>query len=178
MPRSNIVRSAVMVENRPVLKQAESPLAWLMSRRNGRGRRHISEVQFLAGERLRSDYEHAMLAHRVTANWEMGAGSGGQHQLELSDAALAARQRFHQAVEAVGPELSSILVQVCCLTAGIEQAERLLELPKRSGKAILCLGLTALARHYGLIRKAGRGSSRISGWSVPGYRPEIGVADG
>ena len=63
-----------------------------------------------------------------------------------------------KALEAVGPELASMLAQVCCLSAGLEQAERLLNLPQRSGKAVLGLALTALARHYGLLQAARRRS--------------------
>ena len=117
-----------------------------------------------------------MLARRVTANWDVAAVSGrggGNMQAELSDGAIAARQRFHAAMDAVGPELSSILYQVCCLAAGIEHAERLLDLPQRSGKAVLGLALTALSRHYGMGGGAGRRSSSGGHWAVPDYRPAI-----
>ena len=160
----------------PVFNDAESPLAWLRSRRDKAGRPLISSEQYLAGEKLRTDFERAMLQRRVTQNWDMAAagGSGGNAAAGMSDGAIAARQRFHAAVAAVGPELSSILVQVCCLSAGIEQAERLLELPQRSGKAVLGLALTGLARHYGLLKQAGQSAKpRSSQWSVPGYRPRI-----
>ena len=155
----------------PLYNEAESPLTWLRARRGKDGRPLISEAQYLAGERLRQDFERAMLARRTTLNWDLaGSGSrGGNAAAELSDGAIAARQRYHAALDSVGPELASMLAQVCCLSAGIEQAERVLELPSRSGRAVLGLGLTALARHYGLVeatrpaaitwwRPAGRGS--------------------
>ena len=43
---------------------AESPLGWLFARG------HISRRQFDAGERLRTDWERAQLAPRVTMTWD------------------------------------------------------------------------------------------------------------
>jgi hypothetical protein len=138
----------------------------------------ISDVQFVAGEKLRFDYERALLATRVTANWDVSATAGRAGRngaADISDGALAARQRYHKALDAIGPELSGIVVQICCLSAGIEQAERLLDLPQRSGKAVLGLALTALARHYNLLRD-GAGSQRqtkTGHWALADYRPAI-----
>jgi len=75
-------------------------------------------------------------------------------------------------MDAAGPELSSILLQVCCLAAGLEQAERLLDLPQRSGKAVLGLALNALSCHYGM-GQAKPAAARKSFWAVPDYRPAI-----
>ena len=110
----------------PAFNEAESPLTWLRSRRGKDGKPLISEVQYLAGERLRMDFERARLARRTTLNWDLaGAGArSGNVSAELSDGAIAARQRYHAALDSVGPELASMLAQVCCLSAGIEQAER------------------------------------------------------
>lgn len=159
---------------RPAFNDAESPLSWLRTRKDKAGRPLISDAQYLAGERLRMDFERAMLARRTTMNWDMaGAGGrGGNVSAEMSDRALAARERYMRALDAVGPELGSILAQVCCLAAGLEQAERMLNLPQRSGKAVLGLALTALARHYGLIETP-KGRGGISAWGLPDYRPEI-----
>lgn len=159
---------------KPGFNDAESPLAWLHSRKGRDGNRLISDNQYLAGEKLRADFERAMLGGRTTTNWDAaGSGSrGGNVAAEMSDGALAARQRYHKAMQAVGPELSTILRQVCCLAAGIEAAERALNLPQRSGRAVLGLALTALARHYGLL---GRNVTpgHISGWGTEDYRPGI-----
>lgn len=164
----NRSRPAAPAHGKPGYNDTESPLSWL------HGRRLITDTQYLAGERLRSDFERAMLAGRVTTNWDTaGTGSlGGNVAVEMSDGALAARQRYHHAVAAVGPELASILRHVCCMAAGIEAAEREMSLPRRSGRAVLGLALTGLARHYGLL---GRGATRdgIGKWSVADYRPAI-----
>ena len=159
---------------RPGLNDAESPLSWLRTRLGKRGEPLISTEQYLAGERLRLDFERSMMVRRTTTSWDMaGAGSRGNASLDVSDAAIASRQRFHKAMDAVGPELASILYQVCCMAAGLEQAERLLNLPQRSGKAVLGLALTSLARHYGLLKNERRSAAGVSQWGLDDYRPAI-----
>ncbi len=157
---------------RPGFNDAESPLSWLHSRKGRDGKPLISDNQYLAGEKLRADFERAMLSGRTTTNWDTaGTGSrGGNVTADISDGALAARQRYHNAMEAAGPELSPILRHVCCMAAGIEAAERALNLPQRSGRAVLGLALTALARHYGLLGRTGAGINR---WGMDGYRPAV-----
>ena len=39
-----------------------------------------------------------------------------------------------------------------------------------SGRAVLGLALTALARHYGLLGRTGAGINR---WGMDGYRPAV-----
>lgn len=165
---------------RAVRNIRENPLQHVLATaaqdRDGRiGPEHIK-----AAERLRRDYERAHLAPRVTTNYTPATSSSRHWQMSdnavsrLSDGALAARQQVHDALEAVGPELSGLLLQVCCLSAGLEEAERRLDLPRRSARAVLLLALTRLARHYGLkprLRHAG--PSRIGHWAVADYRPSI-----
>jgi hypothetical protein len=163
----------------PRFNDAESPLSWLRSRKDRAGRPLISAEQFLAGERLRGDYERSRMERSITSSWDFSAPAGrggGNGAAHLSDSALTARQNVHHALEAVGLELASILVQVCCLAAGIEQAERILDLPQRSGKAVLGLALTALARHYGFIALSSRSRSRFGHWALAGYRPDFPAA--
>jgi hypothetical protein len=159
---------------RPTLNIAESPLSWLRSRKDRDGRPMISDMQFLAGERLRAEFERALMGRRVTMNWDAaGAGGRGHSGTDISDAAIAAKDRYRKALDAVGPELGAILVQVCCLEYGIEQAERVLALPQRSGKAVLGLGLTALARHYGYLKDGPVRRDNIFSWGLDGYRPDL-----
>jgi len=169
----------------PALNRSESPLAWLRSRNDAKGRPLIGDEQFMAGEKLRTDYERARMERRITSSWELpidsGAGGGSisdNRIAALTDNALAARQNVNRALQAVGPELGGILVEVCCLSAGIEQAERLLNLPQRSGKAVLALALTGLARHYGLL-KGDNGGRRPAAhhWAREDYRPAIAAAE-
>ena len=117
----------------------------------------------------------------MTASWDRPIESGSRGRLQssshpaLGDRALAAKQRLFTALSHVGPELSGILLEICCMASGLENAERLLGLPRRSGKAILQMGLSRLARHYGLLpdeapRLAQAGLRR---WAAPDYRPRI-----
>jgi hypothetical protein len=169
----------------PAINRAENPLAWLRSRKDARGRPLIGDEQFMAGERLRADYERARMQRRITSSWELliDAGSGRSTMSDnriatLTDNALAARQSVNRALQAVGPELAGILVEVCCLAAGIEQAERLLNLPQRSGKAVLALALTSLAWHYGLLKsRDADGRSSALHWAVEDYRPAIAAVE-
>jgi hypothetical protein len=165
----------------PEFSEIESPLARLFLRKDAAGKTYIDAQQFLAGEKLRGDFERSHMAQRVTSSYAESAGSGGRHWqmsdnsiAKLSDGAIAARQRLHNAFTAVGPELSCMLYQVCCVAAGFGQAERILSLPQRSGKAILALGLTRLARHYGLIKTyQPKKTDAIAAWALDDYRPAI-----
>lgn len=161
----------------------ESPLAWLHRRRDKSGEPLITDTQFQAGERLRADFEIAQLMPRLTVDWERAAmgGSrarpGAQHGLELGERASAARVRVNRALGAVGPELASVLVDVCCHLKGLEQFEKAAGWPQRSAKVVLQVALSALARHYGLDRRQpgdgrdGHGAAPVLHWGADGYRP-------
>ncbi len=165
----------------PVLNDAESPLQRLARLKAADASPLLDAEQVQAGERLRKDYEKAHLSARVTASYEPHGSSGGRqaqfsdnHIEKLTDSALAARENVHRALQAVGPELSGMLLSICCMSSGLEQAELKLELPKRAGKAVLQLALTRLARHYGFkksLRHAG--PQHIGHWAVQDFRPQI-----
>ena len=169
-------RKVVAVEvPRPSAAVSESPLGWLHQRRGKSGVPLITDEQFAAGERLRADYWFAGLSPRVTANWSVVApcsrgGGGGFTQGDLADNVLAARERVNRALGAVGPELSSILVDVCCHLRGLERIERDNCWVARSAKVVLQLALTSLARHYGLLG-ARAVPMRTRHWGAEGYRP-------
>src|SRR5512139_2430212 len=64
----------------------ESPLGWLLARG------HISRRQFDAGEQLRTDWERAQLAPRVTMGWDAApvarSRGGAVRQPDMSGAQL------------------------------------------------------------------------------------------
>src|SRR4051794_6639897 len=55
--------------------RTEAPLGWLVSRG------HQTRRQFDAGERLRSDWERAQLAWRVTMGWDAAAAGRPRSRL-------------------------------------------------------------------------------------------------
>ncbi|NKB50965.1 MAG: hypothetical protein GKR97_01865 [Rhizobiaceae bacterium] len=134
--------------------QNESPLARLRDRTGKDGQPWLNEAQFQAGELLRGDFTRAQLATSVTSNWRTPAlavhkscGSGGR--VELSDAALDARDRYNGALKYVGPDLANVLTDVCCYLKGLQMVERELNWPPRSAKLMLRTGLGLLAQFYG-----------------------------
>ncbi|MBB4303791.1 hypothetical protein GGD81_002843 [Rhodobium orientis] len=153
------LRTATILEEdgrrlRVTVNDTESPLAWLARRRGRDGKPYLSEAQVAAGERLRADFERGRMAPRVTANWsamdlpaDRRSGERGGIA-DLTDAALAARGRVAKALDAVGPELSGILIDVCCFLKGLEEVERARSWPARAGKVILAIALSRLDAHY------------------------------
>ena len=158
---------------------SEGVLEWLRRRKDKLGRPLITGAQFSAGEMLGSDFWHAQLLPRVTANWSAVVPGNRVRRstpgfgVEMRDAVLAARQRFYRALDAVGPELSGILVDVCCGEVGLEAAGRSAGWQQGAARAVLDLALTRLARHYGLIAPERPAASRLRHWAEPDYRPTI-----
>ncbi|MEX0341309.1 MAG: DUF6456 domain-containing protein, partial [Erythrobacter sp.] len=109
---------------------AESPLTWLHSRG------HLTDRQFDAGERLRSDYERAQLAPSVTMRWDPVRVDGGSRDCGLtpSERQLSAKARFDAAMAEAGPGLSDILWGGACAGGGLPTAEKGLEWPAPGGK--------------------------------------------
>lgn len=167
--------------HRVLVNEDESPLGWLRRHKGRDGRPLIDAAEFAAGERLRADYTRGQIMPRVTANWtatvargRRDGGAGGM--AELTEAAIAARRRVEDALDAVGPDFAGVLVDFCCFLKGIEEIERSRQFPARSAKLIIRMALASLARHYGLSTTArGKDSSRkLLHWGTEDYRPTIG----
>jgi Domain of unknown function (DUF6456) len=157
---------------------AESPLAQLMRRKTKDGRPFLAENEWRAGERLRSDYTRGQIMPRMGANWVASVASGPRNGsngvMDLTDAALASRQRVDNAIEAVGPELAGVLIDVCCFLKGLEQVEMERGWPVRSAKIVLKTALGVLHRHYSpQARRSGNSASRMVHWGTADYRPKI-----
>lgn len=183
-PRERAAGSACAPK--PAVNPGESPLAWLARRKDKDGKPMLSEAEVSAGERLRADFWFAQLTPNVTTNWsnlmsETGGRRGSpDHGAEIADHIIAARERVRLALRAVGPDLSGMLIDVCCHLKGLELAERSGGWPQRSGKVVLTIALKSLARHYGFINAEGvrhRSRARASHWGTADYRPRICDAD-
>ncbi len=150
------------------INDAESPLTRLRSRAASDGRKWVSDAGFAAGERLRRDFEFGNLRQSVSSNWNLAGGSAKSSangaKADLSDNALDARARLEKAIASLGPDLSGVVMDVCCFLKGLETVERDRRWPPRSAKLMLRTGLDLLACHYGT--RAGptpRGGIRTSG---------------
>jgi hypothetical protein len=124
----------------------ESPLGWLLSRGL------VSQRQFDAGERLRTDWERAQLPPRVTMAWDVAPvsrGRGGSAaEADLNGAQIDAKRRFNDAIASAGPGLADILWRVVCAGDGMRDAETALGWPARAGKLVLIFALDRVADYY------------------------------
>ena len=124
----------------------ESPLGWLFARG------HVTQRQFDAGERLRTDWERGQFAPRVTMAWDCApvarGRSGARPKADLNGTQIDARRRFDDAIERSGPGLADILWRIVCAGEGMREAESALGWPARAGKLVLTLALDRLAGYY------------------------------
>jgi hypothetical protein len=141
-------RGAMRAARSVTVNAAESPLGWLLARG------HVTRRQYDAGERLRSDWERAQLAPRVTMAWDsapVAHGRGGSAPApDLTGAQIDAKRRFHDAVAAAGPGLADILWRVVCAGEGMRDAETALGWPARAGKLVLAFALDRVANYYAI----------------------------
>lgn len=152
----------------------ESPLAALARLKEKTGEAWLTDEAFSAGERLHADFTRGGLQPRMTMSWEpriatRQKGEAGAAR-DLTDTALAARARVAKAIEAIGPELSGVALDVCCFLKGLETVERERQWPARSAKLMLRAALMALARHYAPPAPPPR---RAHAWAGEGYRPDL-----
>lgn len=157
--------------DRVAVHLAESPLAVLARLRGRDGAPFLAADEVAAGERLRVDFTLGGLTPRISARLDVAVATGrrGGGAAELTDTALAARQRLHHALDAVGPELSGLLIDVCGFLKGLELVEAERQLPARSAKVLVKTGLAMLARHYA------PGQRGLRRWGAADYRPACGA---
>jgi Domain of unknown function (DUF6456) len=119
---------------------------------------------------------------RMTSNWSAFAPldrtrrGAPSNAAALRDEVIAAKERVMRALIVIGPEVSGILVDICCELKGLEQAERANGWPARAGKVVLQIALTRLAKHYGLIAPddaAVRKAQGLRHWGANDYRPTL-----
>jgi hypothetical protein len=118
----------------------------------------LEPVHASAGQILVRDYERSALTSRVTMNWSPAAGGNKTRAApkDRSDAPasrLDAQTRVLDALDAVGPGLDRLLMNVLLRETGMTRAERDLGWPERTGAPALKLALDRLAIHYRLKKR-------------------------
>lgn len=151
---------------------AESPLAHIGRLKEKSGRPFLPPEAVDAGQRLHRDFTRAQLQPRMTMSYaprlstRTKGGGGG----EIADSALTARTRVARAMEAIGPELCGVAIDVCGFEKGLETVERERQWPARSAKLLLRAALMALARHYAPPPAQ---KPRTHAWGAEGFRPDM-----
>lgn len=174
--RENIVDTLLEDGARRTVRRnlLESPLSSIARLKDRKGNCFFPPAAIEAGGRFMSDFTRGQLQPRITASWEPRLSSGSKGgvggQAELADSAMAARLRFSRAVEAMGPELSGVAIDVCCFEKGIEAVEHDRQWPARSAKLMLRTALLALSRHYQPPQSP---APKARHWGAQGFRPDI-----
>jgi Domain of unknown function (DUF6456) len=141
-----------------IVNLKESPLRWLATRKDVNGQAYLEPHEVMAGERFRHDFTMAGLSPRLGVNWDNPL-AGMRSPEHFSDMRVAAKQRLEQTYKNLGPELTNLMIDFCGFLLGIEECEAKRKWPARSGKIVIKLALSQLARHYGL-KKEMRGAPK------------------
>lgn len=140
---ARLVKDPDGYEHYVVVNAAESPLALLAHRGQ------IGAVAYEAGDKLRRDYTIGQLTARMGVDFSAPVGRR-TFAPDLADTVVAARQRFNQALRAVGPGLADVLFDICCYLTSLEACEQIRHWPRGSARVVLALALDRLASHYGM----------------------------
>lgn len=124
-------------------------LAW--RRVKGSTEYYLSSWQVQAGKRLYANFYHAVnctKGSKTTLDW-MSIGT----KIDISIppfwySSYDSGSQFEEALKYVGEGLADILLLVVCHEIGLEEAERKLQWPMRSGKLVLRIALTRLVKFY------------------------------
>ena len=155
--------------------QNENVILKLNKKYDKKGNPIISLEQMNAAIKLQKDYEKAQLRQKITLNWESFKNKTQKNkkytQYTQSETGSRARKRLQNALNYVGPELTPILIKICCMEHGLTQTETNLQIPKSSARIILQIALTRLARYYGFEQKTDK--IPINHWGAQDYKPKI-----
>ncbi|HCQ81804.1 MAG TPA: hypothetical protein DIT66_03190 [Rhodobiaceae bacterium] len=128
---------------------SQTVLEWVKLRPRG-ARFSVSDAEFAAGMQLQNDVFAAQYTSRMGMDWSRPDYVDGGGHREPNFYAVDARRRVQKALYYVGPGLSHMVLDMCCELRGVEENEKLFDLPRRSSRLVLKLGLSRLSVFYGL----------------------------
>ncbi len=163
-------------------QQSRSPLERLRRHKDKKGRPLINASQLEAGEKIFYDFTLSSLTQDITMHWSEDKKNGvpsarkssATQHIDHLHKVMTAKKRFSQAMKALGPELSAVIMDVCCHMKGLEETERVQGWPQRSGKIVLQIALSVLARHYGFATHQTipfKSCGEILSWRSSDFRP-------
>ncbi len=116
-------------------------------------RKHITDLQLKAGERLQDDHAKAGLASIPGAKLEVGGCIYGP--IDICDIKIDASKRMEIALMAVGTSGRFLLKQVVLEDMTLEKVSQMMRVKKNAVLPALRVVLDALAAHYGLSARPG-----------------------
>lgn len=140
----------------------DAPLHVLARRNRPDGEAWLPPDLVAAAMRFRENWEIARIGGGLSGDWaalvsgRVAAGSGVRAQPQGNPTRrLEAEQALSAAIRALGPDLAETLLLGVCQEQGMEDIEKRLAFPARSGKIVLRIALRMLARHYANAGSAG-----------------------
>lgn len=129
----------------------QSAIIWLARHKDGSGRAWLAAREVAAADRLTREAETAIRGPSVTMRWDAlprsGAGGDAPGRAGPGASAMAAGGRVEAALAACGPA-RGMVEAICIRSSALQAAEQDLGLGRRTGKALLKAGLSALADYY------------------------------
>jgi hypothetical protein len=119
---------------------------------HGPARSRLSQEQVAAGNRYSKDFEMSKMESAARMN--AGGAGGGSAKSTLSDAALDAGTRFQDARAKLPAEYHQLLDLFLCPEHhpfSVERCAAIVNIDRRAAADRIRVGLSILARHYGLI---------------------------
>lgn len=134
----------------------DAPLQVLARRHRADGEAWLPPELIGAALRFRESWEIARIGGGMTRDWEAllcgrvanAAGGAGRHPSGTPTRRLEAEESLAAAIRALGPDLAETVLLGVCEEHGMEDIEKRLTFPARSGKIVLRIALRMLARHY------------------------------
>jgi Domain of unknown function (DUF6456) len=139
----------------------DAPLHVLARRSRTDGEAWLPRELVTAALRFRETWEIARIGGGLTRDWDalvtgrVAAGGGKSHPAGAPTRRLEAEQSLEAAIRALGPDLAETVLLGVCQEQGMEDIEKRLAYPARSGKIVLRIALRTLARHYEATGSAG-----------------------